>query len=328
MKAIALIITLALGLLLAPLIGEAQPPTKVARVGYLVPTSSPGVRAIFTAFEQELRALGYVEGQNLVIEFRNAEGHGERLPALAAELVQRHVDVLVAGGPEGILRAARQATSTIPIVMVAVDYDPIALGYIAGLPRPGGNITGLFLQQIEVTGKCLELLKNALPQVTRVAVLWDAISADQFRAAEGAARVLGVQLQSLELRDLPAYDYDSALEAAAREGAEALMVLRSPLFGRDHDRIIAWAVQHRLPTMFPSRIWVEAGGLMSYGADTIDMYRRAATYVHKILKGAKPADLPVEQPIKFELSINLKTAQTLGITMPPSLLILADEVIK
>jgi len=327
-KAIALIITLALGLLLAPLIGEAQPPTKVARVGYLVPTSSPGVRAIFTAFEQELRALGYVEGQNLVIEFRNAEGHGERLPALAAELVQRHVDVLVAGGHEGILRAARQATSTLPIVMVAVDYDPIALGYIAGLPRPGGNITGLFLQQIEVTGKCLELLKNALPQVTRVAVLWDAISADQFRAAEGAARVLGVQLQSLELRNPPAYDYASALEAAAREGAEALLVLRSPLFGRDRDRIIALAVQYRLPTMFPSRIWVEAGGLMSYGADTIDMYRRAATYVHKILKGAKPADLPVEQPIKFELSINLKTAQTLGITMPPSLLILADEVIQ
>ncbi len=327
MKAIALI-TLALGLLCVPLIGEAQPPTKVARVGFLVPTSSPGVRGIFTAFEQALRALGYVEGQNLVIEFRNAEGHGERLPALAAELVQRHVDVLVAGGPEGILRAARQATSTLPIVMVAVDYDPIALGYIAGLPRPGGNITGLFLQQIEVTGKCLELLKNALPQVTRVAVLWDAISADQFRAAEGAARVLGVQLQSLELRDPPAYDYASALEAAAREGAEALLVLRSPLFGRDHARIIAWAVQHRLPTMVPSRLWVEAGGLMSYGADTLDMYRRAATYVHKILQGAKPADLPVEQPIKFELSINLKTAQTLGITMPPSLLILADEVIK
>jgi len=212
--------------------------------------------------------------------------------------------------------------------MVAVDYDPIALGYIAGLPRPGGQITGLFLQQIEVTGKSLELLKDALPQVTRVAVLWDALSADQFRAAEGAARVVGIQLQSLELRNPPAYDYASAFAAAAQEGAEALLVLRSPLFGRDRNRIIALAVQYRLPTMFAHRVWVEAGGLMSYGADTGDMYRRAATYVHKILQGAKPAGLPVEQPMKFEFVINRKTAQTLGLTLPPHLLFFADKVIE
>jgi len=189
---------------------------------------------------QGLQDLGYIEGQHLVIEFRSAEGHVERLPALAAEFVQRQVDVLVAGGPEAVLRAARDATSTIPIVMVAVDYDPIALGYIARLPRPGGQITGLSLQQLEVTGKGLELLKDALPQVTRVAVLWDAVSADQFRAAAEAARVVGVQLHSLELHDPPAYDYASALQAAAREGADALLVLRSPLFGRDRDRIMPW----------------------------------------------------------------------------------------
>jgi len=319
--------TLVLSLLCAPLAVEAQLPIKVARVGFLQVTS-PRSASFVQAFEQGLRDLGYVEGQNLVIEFRTAEGNVERLPALAAEFVQRQVDVLVAGGPEAVLRAARDATSTIPIVMVAVDYDPMALGYIAGLPRPSEQITGLFLQQIEVTGKSLELLKDALPQVTRVAVLWDAISADQFRAAAGAARVVGVQLQSLELRDPPAYDYASALQAAAREGADALLVLRSPLFGRDRDRIIALAVQYRLPTMFSGRVWVEAGGLMSYGADTADMYRRAATYVAKILKGAMPADLPVEQPTKFTFVINLQTAQALGITIPPTLLILADEVIK
>ena len=325
-----LIFTLALGLLVAPLAAEAQQPGKVARVGFLGITApdcsapSPTCKAM----AQGLRDLGYVEGENLVIEFRTAEGQLERLPTLAAELVQRKVDVLVAGGPEVILRAARQATSTLPIVMVAVDYDPMALGYIAGLPRPGGNITGLSLQQIEVTGKCLELLKDALPQVTRVAVLWDAVSADQFRAAEGAAQVLGVQLQSLELRHPPAYDYDSAFAAAAREGAEALLVLRSPLFGLGRDRLIALAAQHRLPIMSSVLTLVEAGGLMAYGADTADMYRRTATYVDKILKGAKPADLPVEQAMKFKLIINLKTAKALGITMPSSLLILADEVIQ
>jgi putative ABC transport system substrate-binding protein len=326
----AIIVILTFGFLVAPLATEAQPPSTVARVGFLVAASfsSPRARATFTAFEQGLRDLGYVEGQNLVIEFRNAEGNVERLPALAAELVQRHVDVLVVAGPEVVLRAGRQATSTIPIVMVAVEYDPMALGYIAGLPRPGGQITGLVSQQIEITDKCLELLKDALPHVARVAVLWDATSADQFRAAEGTARVLGIQLQSLELRDPPAYDYDSALAAAAREGAEALLVLRSPLFSRGRDRLVALAMQHRLPIVTGVLVLAEAGGLMAYGADPVDMSRRAATYVDKILKGAKPADLPVEQPMKYELVINLKAAKALGLTMPPHLLVLADEVIQ
>src|SRR5215471_8080924 len=228
-RGIGLIMTLILSLLTAPLTTDAQQPTKVYRIGRLSIGSPPGSEPTgpdpsAEAFRQGIHNLGYAEGENLVIEFRSAEGNAERLPTLAAELVRHHVDVLVAGGTEVVLRAARQATSTMPIVMVAVDYDPIALGYIVGLPRPVGQITGLFLQQIEVTGKCLELLKDVLPQVTRVAVLWDAISADQFRAAEGVARALGLQLQSLELRNPPAYDYASAMEAAAREGAEALLV--------------------------------------------------------------------------------------------------------
>ena len=325
------LVLLALAVLLASHTTMAEQPEKVARVGFLgvtAPDCSTGSPPTCQAMAQELQGLGYVEGKNLVIEFLSAEGNVERLPALAAELMQRNVDVLVAGGPEAVLRAVRDATSTIPIVMVAVDYDPIALGYITGLPQPGGQITGLFLQQIEVTGKMLELLKDAFPKVPRVAVLWDAISADQFRAAEGVARGLGVQLHSLEVRDPSAYDYDSALATAAREGAIALLMLRSPLFARDRKRIIALAVQYRLPTMFTHRVWVEAGGLMSYSADTTAMYRRAATYVHKILQGAKPADLPVEQPTKFTFVINLQTAQALGITIPPALLILADEVIK
>jgi len=313
--------------LCTPLTIEAQRPSTVARVGWLsavLPRSWPSLQA----FEQGLRDLGYVEGQNLIIEFRSAEGNVERLPALAAELVQRNVHVLVAGGPEGTLRAARQATSTLPIVMVAVEYDPIALGYIVGLQRPGGQITGLVLQQLEVIGKCLELLKTALPQMTRLAVLWDVHSAEQFRAAEGAARGVGVQLHAFEVRDPLADDYASALAAAAQEGAEALLVLRSPRFGRDRDRIIALAAQYGLPIMSSAQGWPEAGGLMAYGADNADTMRRAATYVDKILKGATPADLPVEQAMKFTLVINLKTAKALGITMPPSLLVLADEVIQ
>ena len=326
-RTIGLLVTLALSLLVGMLAAEAQLPSNVARIGYLqatFPRSRPSVQA----FEQGLWDLGYVEGQNLVLEFRSAEGDVERLPTLAAELVQRHIDVLVASGPETTLRAARQAPSTIPIVMVAVDYDPLALGYIAGLPRPGGQITGLFFQQIEVTGKCLELLKDALPQVTRVAVLWDATSAHQFRAAEGAARGLGMQLQPLELRDQPADEYASALAAATREGAEALLVLRSPRFGRDRDRITALAAQHRLPIMSGTLGLPEAGALMSYGADSADLQRRAASYVDKILKGTKPADLPVEQAMKFELVINLKTAKQLGLTISPALLFQADKVIQ
>jgi len=319
LKTIELVVTLALVLLTAPLAAEAQPPRKVSRIGVLS-AGKPGPT------EEVFR--GYGERQNMAIEYRHAEGKPERLPELAAELVRLNVDVLVASGPEAVLRAARDATRTIPIVMIAVDYDPIALGYIAGLPRPGGNITGVFLRQIEVSGKCLEILKDALPQLTRIAVLWDGHAADQFRAAAEAARVLGVQVHSLGLANPPAYDFEGAFAAAAREGADALMVLRSPLFFDARARLIALAAQHRLPAMYGWRAYVDAGGLMAYGANLVDMNRRATTYVDKILQGAKPADLPVEQPTKFELVLNLKTAHALGIMFPPTLLVLADEVIQ
>jgi putative tryptophan/tyrosine transport system substrate-binding protein len=295
------LVLLALTVLLALHTAVAQPPGKVARVGYL--------------------------SAAVPDEFRTAAGQVERLPDLAAELVRLQVDVLVAAGPEATLRAARHATSTIPIVMIAVDYDPIALGYIAGLPRPGGNITGVVLQQVELTGKRLELLQAALPQLRRVAVLWDAPSADQWRVAAEAARGLRVQLHSLEQHQAP-YEYESAFAAAIQEGADALLVLMSPLFSRDRARINALAAQYRLPTMFGAALLLKAGGLMAYGVNLADMGRRVAYYVDRILTGTKATDLPVEQPTTFELVLNLKTAQTLGITFPQTLLMLADEVIR
>ena len=320
------IIILALGLLCVPLTGEAQRPGKVARVGILS-AAQPRSASFLQAFEHRLRDLGYVEGQNLIIEFRTGEGKAERYPALAAELVQRHVDVLLVSGPEAPLRAARDATRTTPIVMVAIDYDPVARGYIAGLPRPGGNITGLFFQQLELTGKRLELLKGALPQLTRVAVLWDAFSADQLPVAEAAARELGVHLQSVELRH-PPYDYASAFSTVTESRAKALLPLMSPVFFRERARLLELVGTHRLPAIFGQREFAEAGGLMAYGASFDEMFRRAADYVDRILRGATPADLPVEQPRRFEFVINLKTAQALGLTIPPTVLFQADKVIK
>ena len=226
-----------------------------------------------------------------------------------------------------MLHAARHATSTIPIVMIAIDYDPMARGYIAGLPRPGGNITGLFFQQLELTGKRLEFLKEALPKLTRVAVLWDAFSADQLPAAEAAARGVGVQLQPIELRQ-PPYDYASALSTAAAGQAEAVLPLMSPVFFRERTLLLGLLDTHRLPAIFGQREFADAGGLMAYGVSFDEMYRRAADYVDRILQGTKPADLPVEQPRRFEFVINLKTAQALGLTLPPGVLFQADEMIK
>jgi putative ABC transport system substrate-binding protein len=322
---IGLVATLALTVLVALRAAHAQPPEKVLRVGVLIPLSfgRPGHQA----FTQRLQELGYVEGQNLVLEFRGAEGQFERLPGLAAELVRLHVDVIVAIGPEATLRAARGATATIPIVMRARDYDPIALGYVAGLARPGGNITGLVEERLEVTAKQLELVKEVLPTVIRVAVFWDKASAEQLRAAEAAARALGVQLQALELRH-PPYEFAGAFAAAAQGQAEALWVLNSPIFYRQRAHIADLAAKSRLPTMFGASDCARAGGLMAYDVNTVEMWRHVADYVDKLHKGAKPADLPVEQPTKFELVLNLKTAQALGITFPPGLLILADEVIQ
>jgi putative tryptophan/tyrosine transport system substrate-binding protein len=322
---IGLMVMLALAVLVAPLAANAQPPGKVFRVGVLLPLSF-GL-PVHQAFTQRLQELGYVEGQNLLLEVRAAEGQFEWLPGFAAELVRLHVDVIVASGPEVTLRAARGATETIPIVMRTRDYDPIALGYVAGLARPGGNITGVVQQRLELTAKQLELLKEALPTVTRVAVFWDEVSANQRRAAEAAAQSLGVQLQPVELRH-PPYEFVGAFATAAQGQAEALLILASPLFFRQREHIIDLAAKSRIPTMFGASEGARAGGLMSYDVNNVETYRRVADYVDKILKGAKPADLPVEQPTKFELIINLRTAKALGITIPPALLLLADEVIQ
>jgi putative ABC transport system substrate-binding protein len=320
------IITLALGLFAVPLYADAQPSGKVARVGMLM-GAQPRSASFIQAFEHRLRDLGYVDGQNLIIEFRTGEGKAERYPTLAAELVDRHVDVLLVAGSVAPVRAVRDATRTIPIVMLAIDFDPMAHGFIAGLSRPGGNITGLFLQHLELTGKRLEFLKNALPELTHVAVLWDAFSADQLPAAEAAARGVGMQLQPVELRQ-PPYDYASALSAAVAGRVEAVLPLMSPVFFRERVSLLELLDTHRLPAIFGQGGFVEAGGLMAYGASFEEMFRRAADYVDRILKGAKPAELPVEQPTKFELAINLKTAKELGLTIPPSLLFQADKVIQ
>ena len=322
---VGLVVTLALAALVVPLAANAQPPGKVFRVGVLLP-ASPGT-LVFQVFKQRMQELGYVEGQNLALEVRAAEGQLERLPGLAAELVRLHVDVIVATGPEATLRAVRDATDMIPIVMRARDYDPIALGYVAGLARPGGNITRVVEQRLEVVAKQLELLKEALPTVTWVAVLWDDAAADQRTAAEAAAQPLGVRLQLLELRQTP-YEFAGAFAAATQGQAEALWVLNSPLFFLQRAHIVDLAAKSRLPTMVGHPDIARAGGLMSYDVSNVERGRRVADYVDKILKGTKPADLPVEQPMKFELIINLKTAKAVGLTIPPSLLLLADEVIQ
>jgi len=280
------------------------------------------------AFRQGLRDLGYVEGQNLVIEWRWAEGREERLPDLAAELVRLQVQVIVVGGGAAI-RAAQYATSTIPIVMAA-NYDPVGEGFIASLARPGGNITGLSWLGAELPGKRLELLKETLPQSTRIAVLGNPAFAayETWRhSLTAAAQALGLHLHVVELHR--ADELDSAFAAITSAGAEALIVLADPaLMDGLHARIVDLAARNRLPAMYDWRAYVDAGGLMSYGPSMPDMQRRAASYVDKILQGAKPADLPIEQPTTFHLVINLKAAKALGLTMPPTVLFQANEVLQ
>ena len=315
-------------LLASPLAAETQP-RKVPRVGYLSPgsPSDPGRQRRFEAFRQGLRELGYVEGQDIVIESRWAEGKYERYPALAADLVRLKVDVIVAVGGRAS-QDAQQATRTIPIVM-SVTIDPLGTGLVASLARPGGNVTGLSLMASEVVGKQLELLKEVVPKVSRVALLWNPAnpgSAPQLREAEASARVLGVRLQTLEAR-VP-QEIDSAFAAMTKERAGALVVLTDAIFMNQRRQIAELAAAGRLPAVYGVREHAEAGGLIVYSANFLDLERRAAIYVDKILKGAKPADLPVEQSTKFELVINLKTAKTLGLTIPRSLLQRADEVIQ
>ena len=312
-------------LLVAPLAAEAQPAGKVPRIGVLniAPRSGP----FGQAFERRLRELGYVEGQNVAIEFRTAEGRVEKLPGLATELVGLKVDVIVTP-IEPAARAVKEATSTIPIVMVGINYDPIALGYVASLARPGGNVTGVFFRHLELTAKRLELFKEMLPTVRRVAVFSDPLTIDQLREVEAATARMRFRLQPQELPGNSPYDFRSAFGIAMRSRAEALFVLESSPIFRERVQIAQLALKNRLPTSFAFREYVEAGGLMAYGASFVDMAGLAAVYVDKILKGAKPADLPVEQPTKFELVINLKTAKALGLTIPQSVLLRADEVIQ
>ena len=313
---------LSAGMLAAPLAVEAQPMRKLPRVGILI-TANP---RLYDPFVDELRRLGYVDGQNIVLEFRNAEGRIERFPALAADLVRAGVHVTLAVS-EASVRAAQQATTSTPIVIVAIDYDPLALRMVTSLARPGGNVTGVFLQQLEVTAKRIELLKAMLPKLTRLAVLWDVSGADQFKAAEAASLSLGLRVQSLKIRP-NADDLSGAFAAAIRERADAIAVVQTAALFHERAQIVQLATGHRLPAAFTFKEFAETGGLMSYGAQLPDMFRRAAFYVDRILKGAKPGDLPMEQPTKFELVINLRTAKALGLAMPPSVLARADQVIE
>ncbi len=319
--------TMAGGLLAAPLAAEAQQAVKIPRIGYLGPTYAAGGKHLLDAFREGMRELGYVEGKNIVIEYRWAEGKYDRFPDLAAELVRLKLDLIVAVSTPGA-QAAKRATKTIPIVMVGI-ADPVAVGLVASVARPGGNITGLTFISPELTGKRLELLKEVVPGLTRVAVLANPGhpgSAPQVREAQVAAQALGLQLQLWELRDPK--EFDSAFSAMSREGVGALNVLSDALFQAERRRIADLAAMHRLPAIHFVKEYAAAGGLMAYGASLPDQFRRAASYVDKILKGAKPADLPVEQPTKFELVINLKTAKALSLTISPSVLLRADEVIE
>ncbi len=306
---------------------EAQQPTKIPRIAYLTGVSLSAVAARIEAFRQGLRELGYVEGKNIVIEWRSAEGKLDRLPALAAELVRLKVDVIVTAGPV-LTRAAKEATSTVPIVMT-LDPDPVGSGFVASLARPGGNITGLSILSPELSGKQLELLKETVTKLSRVAVLGNSTSpgnAQVLREMELAAGALGVKLQYLDV--LSPKDIETAFRAASKGRAEAVLVLPSPVLPSQRTQIVDLAVKSRLPAIYWRSDFVEAGGLMSYGANQNDLDRRAATYVDKILKGRTPADLPVEQPMKFELIINLKAAKQIGLTIPPNVLVRADKVIR
>ena len=322
-----IVVILTLGVLSVPLAADAQPVAKVPRVGYVLGASPATAGHLAQAFVQGLRELGYVESQNITIEYRWAEGKLERLPDLVADLIRLKVDVIVSSTSPAI-RAAKQQTGTIPIVMAGVT-DPVGAGFVASLARPGGNVTGLSMLATELSGKRLDLLKGMLPNLSRVAVVWNPTHPGQALALKDTqvvAQALGVTLMSMEVRTRE--DFEGVFAAIGKERAGAVSVLPDPLTFAHRGQLTALAAKHRLPAMYGFREFVDAGGLMSYGASVPDLWRRAATYVDKILKGAKPSDLPVEQPTQFELVINLKTAKQIGLTIPQSVLYRADKVIK
>jgi len=315
----------ALSLLAAPLAAPAQTPAQFHRIGYLWPGDRPSSAPLTEAFLQALRGHGYEEGRNILIDWQFADGKADRLPRLASELVRRKVDVIVAVSPEPV-RAAREATAKIPIIMVAV-ADPVTYGFVASLARPGGNVTGMAFILPEIAAKRLELLKATVPRLSRVAVLWNAGNpALDLKALQTGARASGVTLQSLEVRSPD--DFEHAFKAAVHEGASGLLTLEDPFTLANRARIVELALAHKLPAIYAEKIFVDAGGLMSYGPILVDNFRRGAAIVDRVLKGARPADLPVEQPTKFEFVVNLKAAKALGLTISPSLLLRADRVIE
>jgi putative ABC transport system substrate-binding protein len=320
-------ILVAVVLVAVAVIAEAQQSTKIPRIGFLAAVSLSANSARFEAFRQGLRELGYMEGKNIIIEWRSSEGKADRLPALAAELVRLKVDMIVSGGSTAT-RPAKEATNTIPIVM-AQDTDPVGNGFVASLARPGGNITGLATLAPELSGKQLELMKEIVPRLSRVAVLGTSTrsgNAQSLKETELAAGAFGVKLQYLDI--LSPKDIETAFRAASKGRADAVLVLTSPFATSQRTQIADLAVKNRLPAIYDRAEFVEDGGLMTYSVSSTDLFRRAAIYVDKILKGAKPADLPVEQPIKFEFIINLKAAKQIGLTIPPNVLARADKVIK
>jgi ABC-type uncharacterized transport system substrate-binding protein len=311
--------------LLTTVSAQAQTVKKVPRIGLLA--AGRGVGEAGDAFRQALRELGWVESQNIAIETQLAEVNFDKLPQLAADFVRRQVTVIVADG-DTTIQTVKQATSTIPIVLIAVG-DPVAEGFVASLARPGGNLTGLTSISADLSGKRLELIKEIFPKASRVMVLWNPTNSSnvlEFKAMQAAAQALGLKLQSLEVR--APQDLKGAFAATSRDRVNALMIVRDPLIDSHHFQILDSAADKRLPLIHSERQFVEAGGLMSYGPSRIELFRRAATYVDKILKGAKPADLPVQQPTKFDLMINLKAAKKIGLTIPPNVLARADRVIK
>jgi len=325
---ILVLLCLLITVLLLTGFAEAQQAKKIPRIGYLDAPTRDARSARIEVFRQGLRELGYVEGKNIVIEHRYAEGKLDRLPALVAELIRLKVDVFVTGGPT-VTRAAKEATAMIPIVMLQ-DPDPVGNGLVASLARPSGNITGLSSLTADLSGKLLELLQEILPKVSRVAVFETSTNignAQQLKETERAAEALGVKLQLLDV--LGPKDIETAFRAAGKGRADAaLLVLSGPVVSSHRKQLVELAVRSRLPAIYFTPEWVEDGGLMSYGVSFIDLNRRAATYVDKILKGRKPADLPVEQPKKFEFVVNLKAAKQIGLTIPPNVLARADRVIR
>jgi len=319
------IIALALGAMLLGLClpTAAQQPKTVPRIGYLTTAAPPSDLPDREAFREGLRNLGYIEGQNIHIEYRNVESRIERLPELAADLVRLKVDVIFVAGTLAAV-AVKNATGTIPVVMIS--SDPLGSGLIESFARPGGNVTGVSLMFQELGGKRLELFREAFPQVRRLAALWNVVDNSLLRETQAAAQTLGFEMLSLEIRGPE--DFDSAFALLTREQPHGLFTFTSALLSANRKRIVEFAARSRLPAIYHNEGFVEDGGLMSYGPSLRGSFRRAATYVDKILKGRKPADLPVEQPMKFELIINLKTAKQIGVTIPPKVLARADGVIK